>query len=136
MNRTYVLDANALLRWLTNEPGGPKLEQLIRDADRLRIPLLLSVVNWGEIFYLTWQRYGELRARETLALVSRLPIRVLPVDLVQAEKAAELKAQHGIPYVDCLAAALALLHQATLVTSDRDFEKLGRHFPVLWIERA
>jgi predicted nucleic acid-binding protein len=38
-------------------------------------------------------------------------------------------------YVDCVATALAVLQRATLVTSDRDFEKLGRHFPVLWITR-
>jgi predicted nucleic acid-binding protein len=38
--------------------------------------------------------------------------------------------------VDCLAAALAVLQQATLVTSDHDFDKLGRHFPVLWIARS
>jgi len=57
------------------------------------------------------------------------------VDLPQALKAGELKALHKIPYVDCIAAALALQHRATLVTGDRDFEKLGRHFPVLWIAR-
>jgi len=51
-------------------------------------------------------------------------------------KAGELKAIHKIPYVDCIAAALATLQRATLVTSDRDFEKLGRHFPVLWIGRS
>jgi hypothetical protein len=27
------------------------------------------------------------------------------------------------------------LQQAVLVTADRDFEKLGRHFPILWISR-
>jgi len=37
--------------------------------------------------------------------------------------------------VDSIAAALALLRQATLVTSDRDFEKLGRRVPVLWLAR-
>lgn len=71
-----------------------------------------------------------------MADLSRLPIQVLPVDLPQAQKAAELKALHKIPYVDCLAAALASLRQATLVTSDRDFEKLGRHFPLLWITHS
>jgi predicted nucleic acid-binding protein len=50
-------------------------------------------------------------------------------------KAGELKAVHKIPYGDCLAAALTVLNQATLVTSDRDFEKLGRHFPILWVSR-
>ena len=50
-------------------------------------------------------------------------------------KAGELKAVHKIPYVDGIVAALAVLQQATLVTSERDFEKLGSHFPVLWISR-
>lgn len=136
MSKTYVLDANAVLGWLTNEPGGGKVEHLIREAHRLKSPLLLSVANWGEVFYLSWQRHGEQKARETTAYLSRLPIRIVPVDVPQAGKAAELKAIHKIPYVDCLAAALASLHQATLVTSDRDFEKLGRHFPILWIARS
>jgi predicted nucleic acid-binding protein len=51
-------------------------------------------------------------------------------------KAGELKAVHKIPYVDCIAAALAVVSQATLVTSDQDFDKLGRQFPVLWVGRT
>ena len=136
MNKTYVLDASAVLSLLTGEAGADRIERLLREADRLRTPLLASVANWGEVFYLSWQRHGEQSAREALGDLSQLPIRILPVDLTQAMKAAELKAIHKIPYVDCLAAALANLQQATLVTSDRDFEKLGRHFPILWIARS
>jgi predicted nucleic acid-binding protein len=83
-----------------------------------------------------WQRRDEETARRTTAGLSRLPIEIVPVDLAQAMKAGELKAIHKIPYVDCIAAALATLQRATLVTSDRDFEKLGRQFPVLWIGRS
>jgi predicted nucleic acid-binding protein len=136
MNRTYVLDASAVLNLLTAEPGSGRMEELIKEAHRSHTSLLVSVANWGEVFYLSWQRHGEPAARKVLANLSQLPIRVVPVDLAQALKAGELKALHKIPYVDCLAAALASLHQATLVTSDSDFEKLGRHFPVLWISRS
>jgi predicted nucleic acid-binding protein len=135
MIKTYVLDANAVLDLLANGPGADRVELLLKDADRVHTPLLVSVVNWGEVFYHSWQRHGEESARQTLADLSRLPIRIVPVGLPQVLKAGELKALHKIPYVDCLAAALATLNQATLVTSDRDFEKLGRHFPVLWITR-
>ena len=133
--RTFVLDANAVVDYIQKGPGSAKIESLLVDAFRLQRPLLVSVLNWGEVFYLLWQRVGEEKARQVLANLSRLPIRIVPVDLSQALKAGELKALHKIPYVDCLAAALATLNQATLVTSDRDFEKLGRHFPVLWITR-
>jgi len=132
MNKTYVLDANALLDLLVNGPGAERVERLVRDA-RPATPLLVSAVNWGEVFYISWQRHGEESARQTLADLLQLPIRIVPVDVPQVLKAGELKAVHKVPYVDCLAAALAALNQATLVTSDRDFEKLGRHFPVLWI---
>ena len=134
MSKTYVLDANALLEFLVNGPGAERVERLIKGA-RPTTPLLVSVVNWGEVFYISWQRHGEESAKQTLTDLLGLPIRIIPVDLPQVLKAGELKAVHKIPYVDCFAAALATLQQATLVTSDRDFEKLGRHFPILWIAR-
>jgi len=134
--KKYVLDANALLDFLDLGPGAQRVRAILHDAHQERAAVLISVLNWGEIFYLLWQRRGEETARRTIASLSRLPIEIVAVDLVQTMKAGELKAVHKIPYVDCVAAALALQHRATLVTSDRDFEKLGRHFLVLWIARS
>jgi predicted nucleic acid-binding protein len=37
-------------------------------------------------------------------------------------------------YADSFAAALAIEHKATLVTSDSDFRKLGHGFPVVWLK--
>jgi predicted nucleic acid-binding protein len=133
---TYVLDANAVLDLIEAGPGARKVERLLQSALQQRSSVLISVLNWGEVFYLLWQRRGEETARRTIANLSRLPLRIIPVDLSQALKAGEIKAVHKIPYVDCVAAALAVLQEATLVTSDRDFEKLGRQFPILWIARA
>ena len=135
MTGTYVLDANAVLDLIEAGPGSRKVERLLQSALQQQSAVLISVLNWGEIFYLLWQRRGEETALRTTANLSRLPLRIVPVDLAQALKAGEIKAVHKIPYVDCVAAALAVLQQATLVTSDRDFEKLGRQFPVLWIAR-
>lgn len=136
MSRTYVLDASAVLDFVEDGPGAERIQQLFIDASRSRVPLLVSILNWGEVFYHSWQRRGEESARRTVADLSRFPIELVPVDLSHALKAGELKAIHKIPYVDCVAAALAVLNQAVLVTSDRDFERLGRSFPILWIARA
>jgi predicted nucleic acid-binding protein len=133
--KTFVLDANAILDYVENGPGAAKVERLLTDPVREPTLLLVSVLNWGEVFYLLWQRVGEEKARRTLTSLLRLHLRIVPVDLDQALRAGEIKAVHKIPYVDCIAAALATLRQATLVTSDRDFEKLGRQFPILWIAR-
>ncbi len=134
--KKYVLEANAVFDLVEAGPGFQKVEHLFQTAIQQHSSIVISVLNWGEVFYLLWQQRGEETARRTTARLSRLPIEIVPVDLAQAIKAGELKAVHKIPYVDCIAAALATLHQATLVTSDRDFEKLGRHFPVLWIARS
>jgi predicted nucleic acid-binding protein len=133
--RDFVLDASAAIDYAQSGSGANKMEQLLADAVRRQLRLYISVLHLAEVFYLTWQKTGEERARETVAGFSRLPIQIVQVDLPQALKAGELKARHKIPYVDCIAAALALQQNATLVTADRDFEKLGRHFPILWLTR-
>jgi predicted nucleic acid-binding protein len=135
MTRSYVLDANALLDFVEGGPGSKRVERLLQDALHKRFRVLMSVVNWGEVFYHSWQQRGEESARRLLADLSRLPLELAPVDLAQSLRAGEIKARHKIPYVDCIAAGLAILHHAVLVTSDRDFEKLGRRIEVLWIER-
>jgi predicted nucleic acid-binding protein len=134
--KKYVFDANAVLDLIEAGPGWRKVESLLQSARQQGSLVSISVLNWGEVFYVLWQRRDEETARRTTAGLSRLPIEIVPVDLAQAMKAGELKAVHKIPYVDCIAAALATLQRATLVTSDRDFEKLGRQFPVLWIGRS
>ncbi len=94
---------------------------------------MISAVNMGEVYYIFYRSKGEEKAQRTMSELLRLPIAVVPVDLPQALKAGELKALHKIPYVDCIAAALAIQNHATLVTADRDFEKLGRRFPITWL---
>jgi predicted nucleic acid-binding protein len=135
MSKSYVLDASAVLDFVEDGPGGKRVEQLFKDALLRRARVLMSVLNWGEVFYHSWQQSGEESARRLLADLSRLPLELVPVDLSQSLQAGEIKARHKIPYVDCIAAGLAILHQAVLVSSDRDFEKLGRRVEVLWIER-
>lgn len=133
--KKYVLDANALLDLVEAGAGCEKVTHLFQAAIQRQSLIAISVLNWGEVFYVLWHKRGEEAARRTTAELSRLPLEIVPVDLPQVLEAAELEVLHKIPYVDCIAAALALQYQATLVTSDRDFEKLGGHFPVLWISR-
>src|SRR6267142_2823331 len=108
MSKTYVLD------FVEDGPGAERVERLLTGARHRNTPMLISVLTWGEVFYYAWQERGEESARRTLADLSRLPLEVIPVDLPQVLKAAELKTRHKIPYVDCVAAALAVLRQAVL----------------------
>lgn len=136
MSRAYVLDANVLLDIASGSPlATGRISEILRAALSQQTLPLVSLVNWGEVFYLVWERRGEEEARRVLSTLSRLPIELVSVDLEQTLRAGAIKACHKIPYVDCFAAALAELRQATLVTSERDFQKLGRRISILWITR-
>jgi predicted nucleic acid-binding protein len=50
-----------------------------------------------------------------------------------AKGAATLKAEHNLPYADCFAAALAQARKATLVTSDKDFERVWSKLRIIWV---
>ncbi len=132
----YVLDANALLSFVNDEPGAERMQQVLTSAMREDNPLLISVVNWGEVFYVSWERRGEEEAKRMMGAIARLPVEVVPADISLISKAAEIKSLHKIPYADSVAAALAELRQAILITSDHDFQKLGRRIQVHWLPRS
>jgi predicted nucleic acid-binding protein len=46
--------------------------------------------------------------------------------------AAELRANHKLPYTDCFAAALAVHRKASLATSDKDFASVEKKLDILW----
>ena len=136
MNRSYVLDANAVLEFVDAGRAAPRINELLKEAFRQQTVIFVSVANWGEVFYSLWLKQGEEKAKAILANLRRLPILLVPIDEEQALKAGEIKARHNLPFVDCLAAALAELRNATLVTADRHFEKLGKRVRILWIPRS
>ena len=130
--KRVVLDASALLTLFHNRPGAAKVDELLQLAAGGKRELLMSVVNWGEIYYSVWRDQGPGLARQVLLKISQLPIALLPVDVELARVAAEFKASHKLPYADCFAAALAQSRKASLLTSDRDFSQVEKKLDVLW----
>jgi predicted nucleic acid-binding protein len=134
--RRYVLDANALIGFFEGrEITAGKVRQMISEANRLELPLLMSAVNWGEAFYLEWRYHGEAKAREVEGYLHRLPIAVIAVDLERATRAATLKQRHNLGYADSFAAELAMERSAWLVTADPEFFKLGKALSVYPLPR-
>jgi len=131
--RTWVLDASALMTFFEDRAGAGKVEELLAKAAETKRPLLMSAANWGEVYYSVWRARGETAAEAKLREIGQLPIRILNVDMELAKLAASLKAQHDLPYADCFAAALALARKATVVTSDKDFERAGNVVKALWL---
>jgi predicted nucleic acid-binding protein len=132
--KAYVLDASALIAFLQKGPGAYKVNELLRETTRGRATCLMSAVNYGEVYGKLLQDHGAEAARVGVQSLSPLPIQLVDATPQRACSAADLKAKHKLYYADSFAAALAIEHKATLVTSDSDFRKLGRDFPVVWLK--
>ena len=134
--RRYVLDANALIGYFEGrQTASGKVRQILGEALRLELPLLMSAVNWGEVFYMEWRYHGETIARRIEAELHRLPIAVIGVDLERATRAAALKQKHNLGYADAFAAELAIERAAWLITADPEFSKLGKILSVYALPR-
>ena len=134
--RRYVLDANALIGFFEGrETASGKVRHLLGEAFRLELPLLMSAVNWGEVFCMAWHHHGEAKAREVESNLHRLPVAVIAVDVERATRAAALKQKHNLGYADAFAAELALERGAWLVTADPEFTKLGKVLSVYSLPR-
>jgi ribonuclease VapC len=131
--KTYVLDSSALMAFFEDRPGADKVEELLAKAAEAKRPLAMSVVNWGEVYYSVWRARGEKAAAAKLHEIAQLPIEIVGVDMELGKLAASLKAEHNLPYADCFAAALAQARKATLVTSDKDFERVRTALRILWV---
>lgn len=132
--KTYVFDASALFSFLRDRPGASKVDVLLKEARHGRAKVLMSAVNYGEVYGLILREFGPQQALTAVHAVSPLPIDVLDATTQRAFQAADIKAKYKLYYVDSFAAALAIEHKATLVTSDSDFRKLGHSFPVVWLK--
>ena len=126
---TYVLDASAILRFLDKEAGAERIRDLLHDAAKGRVRLLLSSANWGELVHALYKRNSQT-AEAILGKLQTLPITIVPVEATDAAVAGKLKWSFRIPYVDALAAALALScsksERTALVTADYDFKSLQK----------
>jgi predicted nucleic acid-binding protein len=134
--RRYVLDANALTAFFENRRiAAEKVRHMLVEALRHEEPLLMSAVNWGEVFYVAWRRHGEAKAREAEATLQEMPIAVIVADRERATRAGALKQRHGLGYADAFAAELAMERGAWLVTADPEFSKVGKGLSVYSLPR-
>jgi len=130
---SFVLDSFALLALFRAEAGGPRVRQLLEQADDGRIRLAMTVVNLGEVVYRTIREQGIEGAEQAQARIQQLAIAIVDVDRELALAAARLKGAFGLGYADCFVAALAQRLGATLATGDSDFRKVEGVVTIEWL---
>ena len=128
-----VLDSYSLIAYIEGEDGKDTMIDVFRSARDSGRACLLSVVNWGEVYYITLREMGPQRADEVAHLISTLPIHIVPADLELAKQAAILKSSKKMSYADCFAAALAKHRRVELVTGDKEFRQVEGDVKILWL---
>lgn len=133
---TYVLDSFALLAYFGEEPGAEAVEQLLQRAQDQAVKLFLSLINLGEVYYITQRERGRDKAVETLVLLDQLPIQQELGDRALVLSAASIKANHAISYADAFAVALAQRLNAAVITGDPEFQQVAHIIEVVWLPQS
>ena len=133
---TKVLDSWALIAFFEDESAAEEVEKLLHQAADEKHKLLLSVVNWGEIYYNTMCEVSQEAAEQKAQEIASLPIDIVGVadDLTLIRQAAVFKATHKMAYADCFAAALAKEKKAELVTGDPEFKQVEGEIKIAWLK--
>ena len=133
---TMVLDAHALMVLFNDERGAEEIEKILIKAESGSPQLLMSIVNWGEIYYSILRGASQEMADAKAHEIAGMQIELVPVDADDLElvrQAAAFKATRKMSYADCFAAALAKIKNAELITGDREFKQLARDVKIHWL---
>ena len=133
MAAAKVLDSWALLCYLEQEPGFEKMIDLFEKAVESSKPLLMCIVNWGEVYYQIVRRFGDQKAQEIEQLIQTFPITLVEANKELTREAARIKATKRMAYADCFAVALARLKKAELYTGDPEFRAVEKDVKVVWL---
>jgi uncharacterized protein len=131
--KALVLDAWAVIAYLEDEPSGQQVADLIASAHEEEIPVYMTVVNAGEVWYNVAREISEGDANQCIKELRDLRIQFVDVDWELTLEAARFKSKHKMSYADCFAAGLAKIRKAELITGDKEFKSLEGEIKVLWL---
>ncbi|MGD0706839.1 MAG: type II toxin-antitoxin system VapC family toxin [Anaerolineaceae bacterium] len=131
--KAIVLDSWSIIAYLEDEPSGQKIADLIADANEEEIPLCMSVVNAGEVWYIIAREISEEEANSSIKQLRELRIQLKDADWELTQEAARFKSQHKMSYADCYAGALAKTMKADLVTGDKEFKAIEDVVAIYWV---
>ena len=128
---TYVLDSSALLRFLEDEAGGARISEIIHSHLQGGCEAIIPAPQWGEIAGITCKKRGRKAMELTLARLSAFGLRVVAADADRSVRAALIKTERDLPYVDAFAVELAAENRdRILVTADFDFKAASKDIEI------
>ena len=131
--KALVLDSWSVIAYLEDEPSGQQVAELIAGAHEEGIPIYMTVVNAGEVWYIIAREISEQEANNSIKELQELRIQLVEVGWELTQEAARFKAHNKMSYADCYAAALAKVRKADLVTGDGEFRAIESHIQIQWV---
>jgi ribonuclease VapC len=128
-----MLDSWAVLAYLEDEDAAAKVADLIADAHDERIPLLMTVVNAGEVWYIVARQTSAADADGSIKQLRDLGIEFVDADWGLAKDAGYFKSKNKMSFADAFAAALAKQRKAHLATGDQEFKQVENEVTINWL---
>jgi predicted nucleic acid-binding protein len=120
----FVLDSYALLAFFRNETGADDVEKLLNEAAEDKHELYITVINAGEVYYMSSRKESAAKAIQVWEAMKKFPLHFVIADMDLTLSAAKIKAIYKLSYADTFAAALTIQKKATLITGDDEFQNL------------
>ena len=127
----YVLDTSAIFSFTDQEDGAEEVERLLDEAKAQKCSLEVCSISLMEIYYVALRERGDDEAVRLVALLKAWPMTWVYPDEKMLLQAGRLKASHRLSVADALVAAVAKLHQATLVHKDPELAALAGEVALL-----
>jgi predicted nucleic acid-binding protein len=128
----FVLDTFAMLAYLQGASNGVRVRGIFQSDSQ---NIYMSLINVGEVLYITERKQGIRKAQEVLASIRQLPIELLPVDEQTIFAAAHIKANCTVSYADSFAIAAAQAVGGTLITGDPEFGEVEELVNIEWLQK-
>lgn len=128
-----VIDSYSMICFLNKEYNYEKIGNFLKFAQKNNVNLLMSSINFGEIYYIVYRKVGLKKAKELYNAISAIPVQIINPDIETVIFAAQIKATKKMSYADCFAAALAMKTGAAILTGDLEFKQIEKEIKILWV---
>jgi predicted nucleic acid-binding protein len=122
--KRYLLDTSAFLALRDDEEGAGQVADILRMAQTENAHCFACFLTLMEVLYRVWKDEGEHEGRLAYEQCQTLPVDWIHESRQLLEKAAEIKAKHGLSLADAWIGASAILCDSVLVHKDPEFEAL------------
>lgn len=131
--KAIVLDSWAVIAYLEDEAAAEKVADIIADAHEDDIPLLMTVVNAAEVWYIVAREASASDADASIKQLHDLGVQFVDADWELAKGAGYFKSRNKMSFADCFATALAKQIKAHLATGDSEFRQVEGEIAITWL---